>query len=289
MDNELKKITTLGIGGEAKEIVFAYSLDEFVFILNKTEKENIRYMVIGGGSNTLFNDNGFDGRIIVYRKGKAAWEGDKLSVEAGMSFGELVSMAIKNGICGFEKLVGIPGTVGGALWNNAGAYGQSISDYLICVQVYVPNKGILYYNSNEMEFGYRRSRLHKDGEGIALKAWFGDFQKESPKVLMDIARETLKIRNEKLPPPGWKTCGSFFQNLDYSKEIPERVHAGQVLEKVGAKTLRVGDAGMYEKHANILVNYGNAKAKDVIKLSKILTKNVFEQFGIKLKPEIKIL
>lgn len=289
MNKELKYLTTLGIGGPAKEIVYANSVEELVNILEKTKKENIPFMVLGGGSNTLFMDKGFDGKIIVYKKGRAYWEENNLIVEAGISLGEMVSITIKYGKGGYEKLIGIPGTVGGALWNNAGAYGQTISDYLISVDVWHPKKGLCTYSKSEMQFGYRTSILHDDKEGIALRAVFSGFYNEKSENLKDAAREVLETRNEKLPPPGWKTCGSFFQNMDYSSVPPQRVHAGKLLEQIGGKTIRVGDAGMYEKHANILVNYGNASASDVIKLRDLLIEKTKSQFGVILKPEIKIV
>lgn len=289
MENRLGNFTTLGIGGPADELIIADSAASLLSELEKIRTSKQRTIILGGGSNTLFMDEGFRGKVIIYKTGEAHWENDLFVAEAGMSFGEMISMLIKSGKKGYEKLVGIPGTVGGAIWNNAGAYGQSVSDYFLKAEIWSKDRGTFILSKNEMEFSYRTSILHKEDAGIAVRAWFGGFSEDSYMSLQDIARETLKTRNEKLPTPGAKTCGSCFQNLDYSKTPPERVHAGRLLEQIGGKTLRVGDAGMYEKHANILMNYGNASSYDVLKLIVMLQKKAKDELGAILIPEIKIV
>jgi len=290
MREELKDLTTLGIGGDASEIVKVSCAGELITELEKAKREKILFIVVGGGSNTLFMDEGFNGRVIVNNKGNFGWEGNDLVVESGANLGRIISELMRSGKGEFERMVGIPGTVGGALWNNAGAYGQSISDYLLKVEVWTSSSGIHFWDKNEMRFEYRKSRFYDEREGgIAIRAWFRDFKNESPEKLKEIAGEILEKRNEKLPPPNWKTCGSLFRNLNYSSTPPERMHTGKLLEQIGAKKIRCGDAGMFEKHANILINYGRATSRDVLSLIDILSNKVEKEFGAVIKPEIKIV
>ncbi len=294
----LKNTTTLQIGGPAKMFVEVYSVDELIKAIKYAKDNKLEYLVIGGGSNLLISDLGFNGLIIKNEIKGSKREGNKLIVQSGTVLQILVESAIMHGLSGLEKLTGIPGTVGGAVYGNAGAYGQTISDTISQVKAF-NGQNIFILTKDQCQFNYRDSIFKKNGV-IILEVIF-TLDPFDPSFLTIDAREVLKKRLVKYP-PGIKCPGSFFKNIVAStlpKEILEKIPpekivygklpAGSLLEEVGAK----GDAldGIYiaDYHANLFVNKGNGTAQTFYDLAKKYAIKVKEKFGISLEPEVQLI
>lgn len=294
----IAEYTSTKVGGLAKFLVICKKEKELIDIFRLVKKNNIDCLIIGGGSNLLVSDNGLDGIVIVNRVSKILFSGEKINVKSGTLLLDLVSFSINNNLLGIERLAGIPGSVGGAIYGNAGAYGKSISDTLLSVKVFDGNK-IYWVDKKDLYFSYRDSSFKK-GIGLILEAEFL-LKKEEEKVVKNIFAKTLKDRQKKYE-KGIYCPGSFFKNLE-AKNLPRKilniipkekivygkVPAGYLLESVDAKGLKVGNIEVSEKHANFFINKGNGKAQDFYKLAMILKKRVQDKFGIVLEPEVQVI
>jgi len=242
--------------------------------------------VIGGGYNLLFDDEGFRGLIIKNSVRGLALVDQGGSVEAasGTNLGELVEFAADSGLEGFEFLAGIPGTVGGAVFGNAGAFGQAIGDRLEGGALLKPDGEEFRAAADYFRFAYRHSRLKID-RAFLLEAKFRMSPGDREKIRVKIS-ENLAVRAKKHPPELTACAGSYFKN-------PARNgggrSAGFLLEQVGARGLVVGGAAVYPGHCNFLVNSGNASARDILALAAELKKRVEQNFGIRLEEEVIFL
>lgn len=282
----LKNITTLSIGGPAKKFITVKTQDELLEALQFAKQNNLDHLIIGGGSNLLVSDNGFDG--IVIKNEITGISG--MSVKSGTSLQEFVDYTIKNGLSGLQQLAGIPGTVGGAVYGNAGAYGQSISDYIVSVD---------QLNKSECGFSYRNSIFKESGQPIFVVTF--KLEPGDPDVLKKEAEEVLAKRLVKYP-IGIKCPGSFFKNL-IASEIPEEIlknipqekivygklPAGALLEEVGAKGQSLNGIEISPIHGNLILNKGAGTAKDFYDLAKTYAIKVKEKFGITLIPEVQLI
>ena len=294
----LSKHTTLGIGGPAKFFVEAESEEELIDIVKKVLQEKTPFIVIGEGSNLLVSDEGYQG-LIVKNKLKGISEKDGLvSVKAGNSLQEFVDFTIAKGFVGMQKMTGIPGTVGGAVYGNAGAYGQTISDHLVRVYVFDGDK-MFWIDKSECNFSYRDSDFKKN-KYVLLEVEF-KLDKGDAESLKKEAAEILKVRLQKYK-PGIACPGSFFKNVqvkDLTQEqltkIPkdkivyEKIPAGYLLEEVGAKGAKRGDIEIADFHANLFMNRGKGTAEDFFTLSEEYRRKVKEKFGINLEPEVQLV
>ena len=294
----LKNHTTLGIGGPAKFFVEAESEEELAEIVRKALKDNIPSLVIGEGSNLLVSDSGFAGLIVKNKLKGIEIKDGLVSVKAGTPLQELVDFTIEKGLTGMQKMTGIPGTVGGAIYGNAGAYGQTISDHIVRVRVFDAEK-TLWVDKDECNFSYRDSDFKKN-KYILLKAEF-KLDKGDAETLKKEADETLSVRLQKYK-PGIACPGSFFKNVqvkDLSQEqlekIPKdkivygKIPAGYLLEEVGAKGARRGEIEIASFHANLFMNRGGGTAKDFFTLSEEFRQKVKDKFGIELEPEVQLI
>ncbi len=300
----LSQITTLQIGGPAKQLVKVSSQDELVEAVNWAKTSSLPFLVVGGGSNLLVADQGVEKLII-----KNEIEGIKkivrfLSVKSGTPLQNLVDYSIAQNLSGLQKLTGIPGTVGGAVYGNAGAYGQTISDYIREVICFDPShslgtSGIISLQQDECEFDYRDSIFKRNGYTILEVIFKLDVGEE--KKLRKEADETLEKRLIKYP-KGIKCPGSFFKNLVAEKipkelliKIPkemivyEKLPAGSLLEAVGAKGDSLGQIEIANYHANLFINKGGGSASDFYSLAKKYSAKVKEKFGITLSPEVQLI
>ncbi|HNW36555.1 MAG TPA: UDP-N-acetylmuramate dehydrogenase, partial [Candidatus Ozemobacteraceae bacterium] len=208
-----------------------------------------------------------------------------LTVSSGHSLWDIVQLAQRSGLTGLETMSGIPGSIGGALYGNAGAYGKCIGDLLVAADILDPASGdILHVDSSFFEFAYRTSGL-KRKPGVILRATFRLSQGDPAAILAQM-NDILAQRHSKHPPIEVGCAGSFFKNLDPNPGDVRRRAAGEVLEKAGAKEMAVGGASVYTKHANFIVNYGKATAADVRNLARQLKQKVQEMFGIELHEEV---
>jgi len=282
LENELlKKHTTFGIGGPAKILVFPKTINDLIKIINFSNKHNINISFIGSGSNVLASDKGFDGIVITLKKmfNKIQFNDADVYTEAGAMLGTMVKKAINKGYKGFESLVGVPGTVGGALIMNAGAHGTEISELLISARTINCNGKLKLYNKNDISFSYRKSTFPENE--ILLDAKFILNQGVKNDIIKK--KNEVSVKRKTTQPLKYRSAGSIFKNPS------SNLAAGYLIDKSGLKGLRIGDAEISIKHANFIINHGNAKSHEIYKLIKIIKNKVNQKFNIKLKLEIKLL
>lgn len=294
----LSQVTTLQIGGPAKKFVVVKTLNEFIEAIQFAKENNLQFLVIGGGSNLLISDEGADLLIIKNEASGIEQDGEILKVKSGTITQDLVDYSAKNGLSGLQKLSGLPGTIGGAIFGNAGAYGQTISDHLISISVFDGEKKVRL-DKDQCKFNYRYSIFKENGFTI-LEAEF-KLEKADPEILQKEAKDIFDQRQIKYP-VGMKCPGSFFKNLIASelpaevlKNIPPekivhgKIPAGALLEEVGAKGQSLDGIEISSKHANLFINKGNGTAKSFIELAKQMRDKVKERFGITLESEVKLI
>lgn len=294
----LAKYTTTKVGGPADIFVVCRKEEELIKVFNFATKGNINYLIIGGGSNLLISDQGFKGIVILNEVKKILLKGESVFAKSGTYLSEMVSFSVSKSLTGIEELAGIPGTVGGAIYGNAGAYGMSTSCLLTKIKI-ADGKKVYWIDKNKINFSYRESGFKKDKK-LILEAEF-KLKKTEKKKVLEKYKKIVKDRAVKYK-KGLYCPGSFFKNIQV-KDIPQdilkmiplekivygKVPAGYLLESVSAKGLRKGDVEVSEKHANFFINKGKGKAKDYYDLAMFLKEKVFEKFGINLEPEVQII
>lgn len=282
-DEPMKKHTSFKIGGTADEFVKITNEEELKEALKYAKNKNLKITIIGNGSNLLVLDKGIRGLVIkidiqkleIEKKEKYA----EITVGSGYKTMALGIKLMNEGISGFEELSGIPGTIGGAIFMNAGAYGKEIKDINISTICMDYDGKIFELSNKEQEFEYRSSIFNKKDYIILetkLKLEYG--KKEEIKKKMD---EYLSSRKEKQPIE-YPSAGSTFKRQ-------EGVITAKLIDECGLKGFQIGGAKVSEKHAGFIINYNNAKAKDVIDLIKYVKEKVYEKYGIKIKEEIRIV
>tara|TARA_Y100001980_G_C14553702_1_gene339308 strand:+ start:2285 stop:3235 length:951 start_codon:yes stop_codon:yes gene_type:complete len=278
----MKKRTTFGVGGQAELYIFPKDKHELKIIINESKKHNIPIFVTGSGSNLLVSDSGFSGIMISLSKTfKKMSISDKLEIntESGVMLSTLVRKAIKKNIGGLESLIGVPGTVGGALVMNAGAYGSEISNFFTSANVINLKGEEKIYKKSDLQFKYRFSSFNQNEIITNIKF---QCKKGNPNDIKNL-RFKSSIKRKEAQPLNFKSAGSIFKN---PKNGPA---AGFLIDNVGLKGLRIGGAEISQKHANFIVNHGNAIASDVLELIKIIKKEVYEKYKILLELEIKLV
>ena len=277
-DYDMGKSTWFRAGGKAKGYVTVNNLKDLKTIVRYEDK--IKYSIIGVGSNLLVRDSGYNGLIIKLGKNfnKIKINNNTLTVGAAVLDTNLAKFALKNLIKDFEFFIGIPGTVGGAVKMNAGCYGSQTSDNLKRILVLNSQGRVQYIDLKELNLEYRSSKLDK--KSIILQADFNFDHSTYDEILKK--NNYIKLKRENTQPLKEKTSGSTFKN-------PPDKFAAELIEKVGCKGLKVGDASVSNIHANFIINNGTATATDIEKLGKKVIKRVKEEFGISLEWEIKIL
>lgn len=271
----LSGLSTFGIGGPARYFIEVHSIEEMQDALVSCFHENIPYLVIGKGSNCLFDDRGFDGLVILNKIHFCNFEKESVRVGAGYSFSLIGVQTARKGWSGLEFASGIPGTVGGAIFMNAGANGHETCDSLIDV-TYISEKGELHILPREqLTFSYRYSSFQTMKGGIAGAAFRLTL---SP----DARQKQLKIVDYRMhtQPYKDKSAGCVFRN-------PSQTSAGALIQQCGLKGLSIGGAQVSAMHANFIVNLGNATAEHVIELAELVQKTVKEKTGIDLEMEIR--
>jgi len=274
-------------GGKAAAFIEVFETTELAQAIRIVAETGIPAFMLGGGSNLLVADSGYEGLVIKngivgIRREKEA----ELIAGAGEDLQDLVDFATGSGLTGLEFAAGIYGTVGGAVYGNAGAYGSEIKDVLVSAQIVDHQGNTRTEPAAWFEFGYRSSKLKVTREYVtevrlALKPG-------RTEVIAHKVDEILAQRNRKLPIKE-RTAGCFFKNIPDKKEKFGKLSAGKLLDEVGAKQLHVGGARVFEKHANILINNGTANSGEIRQLSKVLKNMVKEKFGIELQEEITLL
>lgn len=272
----LAQLTWLGVGGPAEVLFEPADKDDLAFFLKA--KVNTPVTVIGGGSNLLIRDGGIPGVVIRLTSGfkKILVDGDKIICDAAVKNTEIAQAALEAGLSGFEFMVGIPGTIGGAVRMNAGAHGGCVADRLVELNGLEQSGAEISLTRDEIPFGYRENALPAGWifTDVVLKGV--PDTKESISARMT---EFKKLRKQNQP-TGVRTAGSMFKN-------PVGLKAWQLIEKAGCRGLRVGDAIVSEKHANFFVNLGKATARDFETLAETVQKRVWETSEINLEWEVR--
>lgn len=276
----LAPYTTIKIGGPAERVVFPEDKEKLVNLLCFFEKEGMPFYIMGGGSNLLPADGGYEGVVIMLKALKgievlSQGETLRLRVLAGTTLNQLIRISYEMGYGGFEFLGGIPATLGGAIKMNAGAFGKSTSLLVRKVELYKNGK-IEELEPKEGDWTYRAFRP----EGVVLASEVELEKKSKEEIKRDLQEIWAKRRATQ--PVTEKTFGSAFKN-------PPCCYAGAMIESVGLKGYRIGGAKISEKHANFIVNENRARAEDVLKLMKLAQEKVYETFKILLEPEVKFL
>jgi len=276
---QLVPYTTFKIGGEARFFLEVENKKELVRAIKISQESNVPFFVLGNGSNVLFSDKGFDGLVIKINLKKMEVKENKTVCESGVSLNRLVRELSENGLSGLEWAIGIPGSVGGAIRGNAGAFGRSIIDNIVEVEVLEKDK-IRNYSKKELFLGYRDSIFKKNKDLVIISGSFV-FEKDKVENIKEKMNKYLEYRKENHP-ISFSSAGSVFKN-------PEGKSAGELIEKCGLKGKKIGGAEISEKHANFIINTGGASSKDVINLISLVKKEVKNKFGIELEEEIELV
>jgi UDP-N-acetylmuramate dehydrogenase len=293
----LRHHTTFRIGGPADFYFAARTADQMVSALRTAHELELPVFLLGGGSNLLVSDLGFRGLVLRNAIEDVQFDGTAAHVGCGVDFLEFIYACRDRGLTGLEFAAGIPGSIGGALYGNAGCYGKDIGSYTIeCTHASLDGAVVETKPAAWYQFAYRDSLLKRDPR--VLMSCLIHLQSGDKDEIQEVIDEKLEVRRQKHPQ--WRvepTAGSYFKNLPPDWQMPgaklspgtRRVAAGQLLDECGCRGLRVGDAMVFSKHANIIVNAGRASAAEVLELAEIMKARVREKFQVELEEEVMFL
>ena len=278
----LKNYNTYKINGSARFLVVPGSEDDLIELIKYLEEENISFLVLGNGSNIIIPDDFYDGVIIkLDNLNNIVFDKNNIYAEAGIMLPSLCKKAISNNLTGLEWASGIPGTLGGSIVGNAGAYKECIFDYVTKVRFLDENREIKEINKNDLNYSYRYSSF-KDNKNLIILGAFLELKEGNKEESLEIINKRMKKRLE-TQPLDYPSAGSVFRN-------PENDFAGRIIEedlKLKGKT--IGGAKVSEKHANFIVNYNNATSNDIISLINLIKKKAQEKDNIDLILEQEII
>ena len=276
----LKKYNTYRLDVMANYLIFPKSIDELINLLRFLKENDIKYLILGGGSNVILSRPVFDVVIKLNHLNKVSINGNIVKAEAGVSLISLSNACMKEGLLGLAFAGGIPGMVGASTSMNAGAYKEEISDTLKEVKVLTPSLEVITMSKDELEYSYRDSFLKRNKDYICLETTF-EMKKDDPiriKNLMD-DRKRRRLESQPLDKP---SAGSVFRN-------PEGLSSGKLIEDLGLKGYTIGGASISEKHANFIINNGTATYEDIIELIELIKKKVKKAYDIDLILEQEII
>mgnify|MGYP001034260610 FL=1 len=272
--------TSYGIGGPVNAYITPKDRKDLANILKFANKHSIKTYFIGSGSNLLVSDSGINGIVLTPAKSLNNLEikGKYVDAESGVMLGKLVKECIKRNLSGVESLVGVPGTLGGAIVMNAGAFGKEISNFLESVDIMDTNGSIIKYQRHDIDFSYRFSSI-KSSEFV-LKALF-KLNEESAEI---ISQKRLKASSGRKTnqPLRYRSAGSVFKN-------PKENAAGFLIDQAGLKGTKSGNAEISNHHANFFINHGNASCSDITKLIRLTRNTILKKYGIRLELELKTI
>ena len=281
-DEPLKNHTTFQIGGKCIALIEPKKVEDIIEAIKICRENNLKFFVIGNGSNLLVPDDGYNGVIIKIKSefSNIQVEGECLIAHSGAKLSEVYTVAYENSLTGFEFASGIPGTIGGAIFMNAGAYGGEMKDIVESVEVLdLDNYEVKELKNEELDFSYRKSIIQrKNYIVLTIKLKLKKGNKEEITAVYEYLREK---RNSKQP-LNFGSAGSTFKR-------PEGHFASKLIEDAGLKGYHINDAWVSEKHSGFVVNKGNASYKEVMELIEYVQKVVFEKFEVKLETEVRIL
>lgn len=292
----LAPLSTFRIGARAEYYCQVRTGRELVAAVQWARRSGLKYRIVAGGSNIVFPDKTLPGLLIHIQGGRMILDGARCVADPGVPLATVVGKTIRAGLSGLETLSGIPGTIGGAVVGNAGAYGHSISEAVDRLEVW-DGKRVRMLTRKECRFRYRES-IFKEKPLLLLRV-FLRFRSGDSATLRKLSRDIIRVRLKKYR-PGLRCPGSFFKNVllagvskaararvDQTKIIEGKIPAGYLLEEVGAKGMEKGRIAIASFHGNLLINRGGATARDVRRMANILKNKVHKRFGIRLEEEIR--
>ena len=304
----LRNYTTFKIGGPARYFFIAKNKNDLIEAVKWTIDKKLPFFILGGGSNVLFSDKGFSGLVIKLQISNFRFQDSELYAEAGAELAELVKLAAEKGLAGIEWIAGIPKiTVGGAVRNNAGAFGVTIKDVVKTVEVFdIGDSKIKRFKSRDCKFNYKQT-IFKQNKNLIILSCLLRLKKEDKKEVKKKIKHFLKYREENHPME-FPSAGCIFENPkkinpsiklrsstprlrleEVNAERSRSIKAAELIENCGLKSKRIGGAEVSPKHPNFIVNLGSATSEDILKLINLIKKRVKEKFGITLKEEIQYL
>ena len=280
-DEKMSNHTSYGVGGRVNAYIRPKNKAELTDIIKLVHKNKCKVYYLGSGSNLLVNDKDVNCYVISPAKAIKSLiiQDNIIKADAGVMLGKLVRESIKNELTGLESLAGVPGTLGGALKMNAGAWGAEISNYLVSVDIIDSDGNFKTLRPYDLKFQYRTSSFNS--HDFIISAIF-ELKKSTEKKIKQ-KKKIASLGRIKTQPLKYRSAGSVFKNPN------SRLAAGFLIDKSGLKGTICGDAEISTHHANFFINHGNAKAKDIARLIKLSRMSIFEQFGIMLDLEIKTI
>ena len=273
----MKDYTTYKVGGKVICMVYPDDEGSLIKLMHYLKENKIKHKIIGNGSNVIFNDEEYNGVIVKLDNfNSLKIINNTITVGAGYMLNKLALRVSRLGFTGMEFATGIPGTVGGAVFMNAGAYKSDMGYILKSIKVLTPNLNIITMYNNELDFHYRSSYLQNNPGYICIEATIV-LKKGNPEKIMELINSRKERRLESQPLE-YPSAGSVFRN-------PEGDFAGRLIEEIGYKGKKIGDAQVSEKHANFIINSGNARGEDIKKLITDIQKKIKKKYKIDLKVE----
>ena len=282
INEPMSKHTSFRVGGICDKMLLPTSIDEIISAIQNCRKNNEKFFVMGNGSNLLVSDEGFRGTIIKISKQFSTVElrsQTEVYANAGILLSTLANFLLKHNLTGAEFVSGIPGTLGGALFMNAGAYGSELKDIVTSVTALTDKNEIKVIPNEQCEFAYRSSKMQRDKTiilGASLTLSLSEYN-----LIKEQMQHLNKMRAEKQP-LNYGSAGSTFKR-------PEGRFAGKLIQDAGLSGYTIGEAAVSEKHCGFIINKGNASANDILALIHYVQKTVLEKFNIELHPEVQIL
>src|SRR4030043_643215 len=279
-DAPMKKYTSIKVGGPAECLLFPKNMKELKKVIRHARRKKIPVFILGKGTNLIVKDRGIRGWVVSLTQGmkKIRMDGEFLEAEAGCSLQQLVQFSIQRGLAGLEPFFGIPGTVGGGLAMNAGAWGAELKDVLLSMTLMKEDGEIIERPCSRLRFSYRR--LVFPPSWIILKGRFQLKGGDKDKILERV--KSFSEMRKKKQPLEYPSAGSIFKN-------PKEGPAGKWIEEAGLKGFRIGQAMVSDRHANFIINLGKAKAEEVIRLIEWVEKKIYDEKGISLEREVKVV
>lgn len=278
-DFPMSRFTWLRVGGNANYAIYPSSIQQLTDLISFLSKMGYPWIVLGEGSNTIILDEGIEKAVIITKKMKAIEIKDsgEIVAEAGANMGTIMNRSVRKGFAGFEFAAGIPGTIGGGVFMNAGANDSEVKDVIKKVWLFIDGKEEVV-SRRELNFEYRKSNL---AEGAVVMKVLIKLDRGDRKLSEKKVKDYLDKRN-KTQPIKMSNTGSIFKN-------PDSIAAGKLIEELGLKGYEIGGAQISELHGNFIVNRGSAKASEVLKLIDVAKENAYKLRGIILEPEVRIL
>lgn len=281
INEKLANHTTYRVGGKARCICIPKGTEELIKLLKIIKDKKIKHIVLGNGSNVLFSDNIYDGIIIKLDNfNKINIDGNLITVGAGYPLIKLSNDAMRNSLRGMEFMGGIPGTVGGAVFMNAGAYGEDTASIIKSVKIINSDLEVVDLSQKEMKYSYRTSILQEHLDYVCIEATFL-LEQGNKDEIENIMRERREQRKASQP-LNFPSAGSVFRN-------PEGMYAGKLIEDMGLKGFTIGKAMVSTKHANFIINTGNAKASDIKKIIDTIKVKALSKYNVRLRVEQRLI